>query len=111
MTLAELWEVIDFSFDLGDYGYDETFYADIINTKIASQIEVKRVDTQYVICDFSKFIRNNRELISDVIENVYYPEFWKVYKDVLQDEKLNGELWCNIIRDTMQYLLELEENN
>ena len=67
MKLDELLEVVNFSFDYADDEFDCTFYADAISNKYSKLIEVERVDTDYVLCHFSKFIQENRGLVDSYI--------------------------------------------
>lgn len=67
MKLDELLDVVDFSFDYADDEFDCTFYADAINNKYSRLIDVERVNTNYVLCHFSKFIRENRGLVDSYI--------------------------------------------
>jgi hypothetical protein len=68
MKLDELLEVVNFSFDYADDEFDCTFYADAINNKYSKLIEVERVDTDYVLCHFTKFIEENRNLVNEYIK-------------------------------------------
>ena len=69
MKLNELLEVIDYSFDYADDEFDCTFYADAVDNKYTRLIDVKRVDTNYVVCSFTKFIEENKELVFEYIDN------------------------------------------
>lgn len=67
MKLSELLKVIDFSFDYADDEFDCTFYADAVDNEYTRLIEVERVNTNYVLCKFTKFIEENRELVDSYI--------------------------------------------
>lgn len=91
MKLNELLEVIDYSFDYADDEFDCTFYADAVDNKYTRLIDVKRVDTNYVVCSFTKFIEENKELVFKYIDNEKISEeFAKSFKKGLE----NGEEWA-----------------
>ena len=91
MKLNELLEVIDYSFDYTDDEFDCTFYADAVDNKYTRLIDVKRVDTNYVVCSFTKFIEENKELVFKYIENdALDEEFATKLKKGLED----GEEWA-----------------
>lgn len=109
MKLNELLEVVNFSFDYADDEFDCTFYADAINNKYSRLIEVERIDTDYVLCHFTKFIRENRNLVNQYLKKyAISPSYAKKVIQGIDD----GEEWayCEIFDGGwMTNMLEEEE--
>lgn len=85
MTLAELKNVINFTFDLADDEVDASFYIELdeINEKYAGEIEVVRIDRDFVVCNLSGFLQRlanfHPSVISDYINESYYDGEQKDY--------------------------------
>ena len=91
MKLNELLKVIDFSFDYADDEFDCTFYADAVDNIYTQLIEVERVDTNYVVCKFTKFIERNKDLVFKAIDDeALDKDFATKLKKGLED----GEEWA-----------------
>lgn len=73
MKLESLKGIIDFSFDFMDTEVSGLFYIELenIKSKYAKQIEVNRIQRDYVICNFTDFVRNNKESVKKYIKEVY----------------------------------------
>ena len=113
MKLNELLKVIDYSnFDFGDSEWDTCFYAEPTNEFATSKIDVVKVNKDYIICDFTKFIKQNKKYIINKLYD-YYDEQWaSYYRGIIEDPRKNeDEYCCEIIENFMGYILEEENNN
>ena len=74
MKISDLTPIIDFTFDFADNDIDCTFYCDIhsILPKYAKQIEVIKINEDYVTCNFTKFIAKHRTAIKKYLYDNYY---------------------------------------
>lgn len=91
MKLNELLEVVDFGFDYADDEFDCTFYADAVDNIYTQLIDVERVDTHYVVCKFTRFVENNKELVFEYIDN---NETEKDFAEKLKKGLEEGEGWA-----------------
>ncbi len=85
MTLYDLKNVIDFTFDLEDTEVCGRFYIEIdeINEEYAKQIEVVKIGTDTVTCKLSRFMQRlatfHPTLITDYLNDNYYDGEQKDY--------------------------------
>lgn len=85
MTLYDLKNVIEFDFDLTDDEISASFYItlDEINEYYAKQIEVVKINKDYVTCKLTDFLRRQAKfhptLITKYIEDNYYDGEQKDY--------------------------------
>lgn len=84
MTLNDLKNVIDFTFDIADDEIDASFYIELdeINEEFLG-IEVVRIDRDLVVCKLTDFLRRlarfHPDTISKYIEDNYYDGEQKTY--------------------------------
>lgn len=78
MTLNDLRNVIDFTFDIADDEIDASFYIELdeIPEDVAGNIEVVRISRDLVVCKLTDFLRRrakfNPSLITEYINENYY---------------------------------------
>ena len=77
MKLSDLQSIIQFDTDFADNEIDAIFYTEIddILPKYAKNIDVLAISTKYITCDFTNFIKKNKEEIIKYIKAVYYEEY------------------------------------
>lgn len=76
MKLSEIQSIIKFDFDFADNEIDAIFYTELddILPKYAKKINVLSISNNYVICDFTKFIKDNKkDIINYIYDNYYLP--------------------------------------
>ena len=80
MTLSELKSILQFDTDFADNEIDATFYTEIdeILPKYAKQLNVLSISTNYIICDFYKFIKHHKTSIKEYLYKEYY-RAWASY--------------------------------
>lgn len=78
MTLEDLRNVIDFTFDIADDEIDASFYIELdeIPEEHARNIEVVRIDKDLVVCKLTHFLRRKAnfcptKIIEYINENYY----------------------------------------
>lgn len=109
MKLNELLEVIDFEFDYADKIFDVTFYAFAVRKDYTKQIDVIKVTENYVVCDFTKFVNENKALIRDEIYETYNQPWASHYAQALDDPKYDEDAFADvIIGEVVRNLLETE---
>jgi hypothetical protein len=85
MTLYDLKNVIDFTFDLEDDEVCGRFYIELdeINEDYATQIDVVKIGSDYVICKLSRFLQRLANFhpshIIDYLNDNYYDGEQKDY--------------------------------
>lgn len=85
MTLYDLKNVIDFTFDIEDDEVCGRFYIEMdeINEKYAAQIEVVKISTDLITCKLSRFLQRlaifHGNEITDYLNNNYYDGDQKDY--------------------------------
>ena len=110
MTLDQLLDIIDLShFDFADDEYDATFYATPV-PEICKKIDVVKITNKYIICDFSKFMRENKDLIINYIDKNYYDDYKQQYIDAMNDEENYPITWCDFIENSLMYILQGEDD-
>ena len=74
MKLSDLKSIIQFDTDFADDEIDASFYTELddILPKKADTINVLQIHTDYIVCDFSRFIRDHKVEIKDYIYDNYY---------------------------------------
>ena len=89
MKISDLTNIIKFSFDFADDQIDASFYIEIeeINPKYAKQIDVKQINKNYIVCDFTTFILNHKTAVKNYIYKTYYlPWASQFYKGIYENE-------------------------
>lgn len=110
MKLGEIIDILDFSYDFTDSEHVCSFYAEPVNKFLLDNIEVVKVNSDYVICNFSKFIREHKEYIIDKIYDNYQEEWASYYREVVEDPNKDDETYALvIIEDLIRDLLEEED--
>ena len=73
MKLSDLKNVIEFTFDLQDDEVCGRIHIDLdeINEKYARQIEVVKIDSNYVTCKLTDFLRHHKTAVSKYIRKNY----------------------------------------
>lgn len=78
MTLSDLKNIIDFTFDIADDEIDASFYIELdeIPEEHARNIEVVRIDKDLVVCKLTNFLRRKAnfhpsQIIKYLNENYY----------------------------------------
>ena len=85
MTLSELKNVIDFTFDIADDEIDASFYIELdeIYEKYADNIEVVRISKDLVVCKLTDFLRDLAKFhpskITEYLNECYYDGDQKDY--------------------------------
>lgn len=74
MKLSDLKSIIQFDTDFADDEIYASFYTELddILPKYADTINVLQIHTDYIVCDFSRFIRDHKVEIKDYIYDNYY---------------------------------------
>ena len=109
MKLSELMKVIDFEFDFADSTYDVGFYAFAVQKKYMEQIDVVKIYDNCVVCDFTKFVNENKALIRDKIYDKYYLPYASHYAQALDDPNFDEDSFVDvIIGEVVRDLLEEE---
>lgn len=77
MKLSDLKSILQFDTDFADDEIDSTFYTELedILPKYADDVDVLQINTNYIVCDFSRFIREHQEEITKYIKTVYYEDY------------------------------------
>ena len=85
MTLFDLKGVIDFTFDLQDNEVCGSFYIELdeISDALAKQIEVVKIERQYITCAMTDFLRGHGEEVAEYLENNYEGETLEWLKKIL----------------------------
>ena len=89
MKLSDLKSIIQFDTDFADNEIDATFYTEIddILPKYAKNIDVLAISTNYITCDFTNFIKKNKEEIKKYIKAVYHEEYIdSTINDIFKDQ-------------------------
>ena len=85
MTLYDLKNTIDFTFDITDDEVDASFYIELdeINDDLAAQIEVVKISRDLVTCKLSRFLQRLANFhpteITNFIDDRYYDGDQKDY--------------------------------
>ena len=106
MKLNKLTNIINYSFDFADNDIDATFYLEIedILPEYAKQIEVKQINNNYIICDFSKFIRTHKTIFKNYIyDNYHLPWASQLYTGLKNNY---DEAMATIIEEILPYILQ-----
>jgi len=117
MKKTNLWDlskVIDIPFDIADYNWDTMFYADVVNEKVAKELDVLRItrlqNSMIIVCDCEKYIDTHKELVANAIKLLYDTAYGgKLLMLLDADEKTRIEYdedWVRLISDIIPYLLE-----
>lgn len=89
MVIADLTNILTFSFDFADDKIDASFYIEIneINPTYAKQIKVTQINKNYIVCDFTTFILNHKTAIKNYIYKNYYL-LWasQLYKGIYEND-------------------------
>ena len=74
MKLSDLKSILQFDTDFADDKIDASFYTELddILPKYADDINVLLIYHTYIVCDFSRFIRDHKVEIKDYIYDNYY---------------------------------------
>ena len=74
MKLSELTNILQFDTDFADDEIIASFYTELddILPKYADTINVLQIHTNYIVCYFSRFIRDHKVEIKDYIYDNYY---------------------------------------
>lgn len=98
MTLNDLRNVIDFTFDIADDVIDASFYIELdeIPEDVAGNIEVVRISKDLVVCKLTDFLRrraifNPSKIIKYINENYYDGEQKDWLLKQLTKRPLRGE--------------------
>lgn len=115
MTLNDLKNVIDFTFDLTDDEVCGRFYIELdeINPKYAKQIEVVTIGTDCVTCKLTDFIDNHKTAIKRYILKNYLPSDLRTHmlNTLIVSDNITedgGEAVYRFIEDDMYYFLTQE---
>jgi hypothetical protein len=90
MTLYDLKNVIQFTFDIADDEIDASFYIELdeIPEERARNIEVVRIDRDLVVCKLTNFLRRKANFYPTEIANYIADNYY----DGLQKEYLTRQL-------------------
>lgn len=101
MKLSDLKSIIQFDTDFADDEIDATFYTEIddILPKYAKNIDVLAISTKLITCDFTNFIKKNKEEITKYIKAVYHEEYI--------DSTING-IFKDQDADCIAYFIEYD---
>lgn len=106
MKLSDLKSIIQFDTDFADDKIDASFYTELddILPKYADDINVLSIYNTYIVCDFSRFIRDHKEEIKDYIyDNYYLPWASDMYINMF--EKQDAEYIAQFIEKDMDAFL------
>ena len=106
MKLSDLKSIIQFDTDFADDKIDASFYTELddILPKYADDINVLLIYHTYIVCDFSRFIRDYKEEIKDYIyDNYYLPWASDMYINMF--EKQDAEYIAHFIEKDMDAFL------
>lgn len=106
MKLSDLKSIIQFATDFADDELDVSFYTELddILPKYADTINVLQIHTNYIVCDFSRFIRYHKVEIKDYIyDNYYLPWASDMYINMF--EKQDAEYIAQFIENDMDAFL------
>ena len=107
MKLSDLKSIIQFDTDFADDEIDSIFYTELedILPKYADDINVLQINTNYIVCDFSRFIREHQEEIKDYIyDNYYLPWASDMYINIFEDQ--DAEYIAQFIEKDMDSFLK-----
>ncbi len=104
MKLSKLKSILKFNPDFADKEIDATFYTEIddILPKYADNIDVVSIDTNYITCDFYKFIFKHKDEITNYIKIAYYDEY--VVNSLI-------DIFVNHDADCIAYFIEHDMDN
>lgn len=97
MTLKDLKGVIDYTFDIADDEIDATFYIELdeIKEEYLNNIEVVKIDREYVTCRLTNFLRRMANFhptkMKEYIDGAYYDGKQKDYLTAQLTKHRKGE--------------------
>lgn len=111
MTIFDLTNIIKFNFDFADSKIDSSFYIEIekINPKYAKQIEVKQINQDFIVCDFTTFILTHKTAIKNYIyKNYYVPFASKLYTGIYENDNKHdqADYLYKLIKDDIANILQ-----
>lgn len=107
ITLFDIKNLLAYDCDLADDEYDTWFYADIVNTPIAKEIEVVAIHSTHIVCKFSQFMRTHKDYLHNFIYDNYSLPWASEFYQALEKED-DEDTWCYLIEHTLQDILECE---
>ena len=108
ITLYDIKNLLKYDCDLADDEYDTWFYADVINTLMAKEIEVVSIRTDVIVCKFSEFMRTHKDYMRNFIKDTYYEPYMSEYLHTLDNEAENCDNWAELIEDAIPLALQYE---
>lgn len=111
MVILDLTNILKFNFDFADAKIDASFYIEIekINPKYAKQIQVKQINQDFVICDFTTFILTHKTAIKNYIyKNYYLPFASQLYTGIYENENRHdqSDYLYKLIKDDLANILQ-----
>lgn len=111
MVILDLTNILAFNFDFADSKIDASFYIEIekINPKYAKQIQVKQINKDFIVCDFTTFILTHKTAIKNYIyKNYYLPFASQLYKGIYENENKHeqADYLHKLIKDDLNNILQ-----
>lgn len=106
MKLSELKNMLTYDTDFADTDIDASFYTEIddILPKYAKQLNVLSISTNYIICDFTNFIKHHKTSIREYLYKEYYLAWASYYYTGIFEED-DAECIAHFIEHDMDNFL------